>query len=387
MNDHPLTVFRDPPIIDSAPHVAVDNEPLTVIDASTLHGKPVPARQYHVGGVIPARNVSLLTGEGGTGKSLLALQLAASTALSTGWLGFEVTAGRVLYLSAEDETDEIHRRLVDIVGSYRRDLAELKGLRIVPLAGEDAVLAVPSPRSNLIVTTGLFAKIKAEIASFRPALVVLDTLADLFGGEENQRAQARQFISLLRGLALTYDTTILLLAHPSLSGIAAGTGSSGSTGWANSVRSRLFLVRVLDEAKHEADPDLRVLRTTKANYGRTGGEVRMRWHQGVFTPEQTTSAGMFDRIAADQAADRVFLDCLKLTLSQGRHFSPNKSPSFAPAAFAKMDQAKGYTSRALSSAMDRLLAAGTIVIGTVGRPSHAKQVLQLATKITSEEEQ
>jgi hypothetical protein len=48
----------------------------------------------------------------------------------------------------------------------------------------------------------------------------------------------------LRGLALETSSTALLLAHPSLSGMASGSGTSGSTAWSNSVRSRLYLTSI-----------------------------------------------------------------------------------------------------------------------------------------------
>ncbi|HKN31287.1 MAG TPA: hypothetical protein VJY34_26775, partial [Roseiarcus sp.] len=47
--------------------------------------------------------------------------------------------------------------------------------------------------------------IRAEIEERRPNLLVLDTLADLFGGDEIKRPHARQFISLLRGLAIEFS--------------------------------------------------------------------------------------------------------------------------------------------------------------------------------------
>jgi RecA-family ATPase len=40
---------------------------------------------------------------------------------------------------------------------------------------------------------------------------------------------------MLRGLAINYQHATLMLAHPSLAGMASGSGSSGSTGWSNSV--------------------------------------------------------------------------------------------------------------------------------------------------------
>ena len=95
--------------------------------------------------------------------------------------------------------------------------------------------------------------------------------------DENQRAQARQFISLLRKLAHKYNCAVVVLAHPSLSGLNSGSGTSGSTAWSNSVRSRFYLQRLQDD-----DPDKRVLTLEKNNYARIGTEINLRWEDGCF---------------------------------------------------------------------------------------------------------
>lgn len=59
---------------------------------------PVPPRRWHIDGWIPQRSVTLISGDGGTGKSLLALQLAVATATGRPWLGFDVAVGPVLYV-------------------------------------------------------------------------------------------------------------------------------------------------------------------------------------------------------------------------------------------------------------------------------------------------
>lgn len=82
--------------------------------ASDLAGKEVPPREWLVPDLVPAGTVTLLTGDGGTGKSLVALQLAAACAMGRPWLGRDVAAGRALFISAEDDQDELHRRLFDV---------------------------------------------------------------------------------------------------------------------------------------------------------------------------------------------------------------------------------------------------------------------------------
>lgn len=185
----------------------------------------------------------MLGGDGGTGKSLVAAQLAVAVATGTPWLGRQVAGGPALYLSAEDDAGELHRRLADITAALGLGLGALDRLSFLSLAGEDALLALFDPKTGALVPTPLFGALEERIAEDRPKLVALDTLADLHAGNENDRAHARQFVGLLRGLAIRHGTTVLLLAHPSRAGMAAGDGLSGSTAWNGSVRSRLSLSR------------------------------------------------------------------------------------------------------------------------------------------------
>lgn len=74
----------------------------------------------------------------------------------------------------------------------------------------------------------------------------------------------------MRGLAIDHQLAVVLIAHPSLTGMSTGSGSSGSTAWSNSVRSRLYLERVKGADDREIDADLRVLQVKKSNYGPIG---------------------------------------------------------------------------------------------------------------------
>jgi len=123
-------------------------------------------------------------------------------------------------------------------------LRDLDRLTIRSLAGEDALMASQISPASPLRPTGLYRQIDAHLAEVNPTVIILDMLADLLPGNENDRAQARQFAGLLRGLAIRHDCAVLLLAHPSLSGLNSGSGTSGSTGWNNSVRSRLYFERI-----------------------------------------------------------------------------------------------------------------------------------------------
>lgn len=371
--------------VEYIPLDAVINRPSTIaglplISAASFDGKPVPVRDWHVEGLIPAKTVTLLGGDGGTGKSLLALQLAAATVTGGYWAGREAARGTCLYLSAEDDVDELHRRLADIADHERTSLASLTDLAIVPLAGRDALLAAPEGKTGQMKRTPLMADLDAHMAERHADLIVIDTLADVYGGDENIRAQARQFVGMLRGFCTRYGSTVLLLAHPSLSGMSSGSGLSGSTAWNNSVRSRLYFERVKGGDGSEDDPDLRVLKTLKANYGRTGEEIRMRWQAGVFKPATTESS--FSAMAAQSKADRVFMAMLATYADEGRYVSPHpNAPTFAPATFAKDQRAEGINKRGLGEAMNRLFASKQISVGkSPGAPSKSREIIVVGAR-------
>ncbi len=332
--------------------------------AASLKAKAVPPREWLVLDLVPQKTVTLFSGDGGTGKSLLALQLAVATATGSAWVGRSVAKGGVIYISAEDDDDELHRRTDDILQAGGLGYDDLDGLTLRSLAGEDALLAVDTQMA--LIKSTLFEELDARAALENPALIVIDTLADVYPANENDRAKVRQFVGFLRGLAIKHRCAVMLLAHPSLSGLNSGTGTSGSTAWNNSVRSRLYLERVVQDGQ-EANPDARVLTTKKANYGPTGGEIAMTWRDGVFVADQAETG--LDRMASGAKAERVFLKLLRIFNEQGQRVNAKNGPSSAPSTFARHPEAEGIRKTAFQTAMQVLLGKGVIKIAEEGPPS------------------
>jgi RecA-family ATPase len=345
-----------------------------ILDPVSLEGASIAEREWIVRDYIPQKAVTLLSGDGGQGKSIIALQLAAARALARDWLGLLPEPGRTIVLSCEDDADEISRRLDKIRKFYGARFSELGDIRIIDLAGEESLLA--EPVKGRLAPTRVYQTLAAFVAEFTADLVILDVLADLFGGEERDRAQVRQFINLLKGLCRKYDCAILLLSHPSLTGMNTGSGLSGSTDWNNGVRSRLYLqTPKASDGTALNNKNLRTFQGLKSNYGECGGKLDLEWRNGVFVPVQGLSG--FDKMAAEQKADDIFLQLLAKFTREGRDVSPNKSPSFAPAVFSKHRDSCGISSNAFSAAMDRLLDSGKIKIVTFGPLSHQRKKLIL----------
>jgi RecA-family ATPase len=338
--------------------------------ASDFAGKLVPPRVWHVRDLIPTGQPTMFSGDGGTGKSLIAMQLAIATVTGTQWLGLDVREGNALYLSAEDDRNELHRRIAAI-----GDMRSMHRLTLRSLAGQDALLAAPRDRTGVLARTPLFDDLDARMMAEKPVLLVLDTLADFFGGNENDRAQARQFIGMLRGLSILHECAVLLLSHPSVAGIASGVGTSGSTAWNNSVRSRLYLSRIVNNEGFEPNPDARRLTVKKSNYGRIGKEILVHWHNSVFIAEDRPA--LIETIAK---AEVSFLKILAEFMSQGRRVNASGGQSYAPNVFAAHPESAGITKRAFRGAMEKLLVAGRIVVVETGPASKRRGHLEIKSE-------
>jgi hypothetical protein len=343
-----------------------------LVNAASLAGKPVPERQWLVPGWIPMEQVTLLYGDGAVGKSLAALQLCTSAGAL--WFGLPVKQGPAMFITAEDSDGELHRRLVDIERETKRPLANMGHLNLSSFADEDAIMAALNGAGQLVKTT-FYDEVVAIVQETKPVLLVLDTLADIYGGNEVVRAQARAFINMLRKIAIAHNLAVVVLAHPSLDGMRSGTGTSGSTGWSNSVRSRLYLDRVHDADGSEPDTNARVLRSMKMNYGSVGNEIRMRWQKGVFVTEGVATSG--DPIVTAAKAERVFLELLDRT--NGHSVRVSASPNannYAPKVFTKDALKQGVKKRDLVDAMARLMDRGKIENAPYGAPSRDNHRLQ-----------
>jgi RecA-family ATPase len=160
----------------------------------------------------------------------------------------------------------------------------------------------------------------------------------------------------------------------SLTGLQSGTGTSGSTGWLNSVRSALYLEVV--KGDNGPDPECRILKVVKANYGRTGEQIAVRWQDGIYVLDSGTDPLVENLL--NTAVDKVFLTLLALFNAQEQNVSSKSGANYAPAKMALHPQAKGFNKKQLAASMQRLMDAKRIRQVTNGRPSRQRSWLVIS---------
>lgn len=336
-------------------------QPLRTITPLAWRGLPLEEMQWLATNRIPAGEVAILSGDGGGGKTTIALQLAIAVARGLGeWLGTATQSGPVVFVSAEEPEAEMRRRLDRIARKLGIDPGEIARLHFHFGQPETSLLAVASGDGTMSPTP-MFHALAATAELIRPTVVMVDSVAGVFGGNQNDRVHVRSFISLLRGLARRAGCAVLLLDHPSLTGITAGTGRGGSMDWQNAVRARLHVRSAKEDS---AERELEVM---KLNYGAPGEMIRLRWEEGCFVPASAPPAPA--SVAAQRSAEQAYLACLDVCTARAQNVFPLPGRGYAPTVFADMAEAKGHTRKALEAAQQRLFDGNAIENASFGPPS------------------
>mgnify|MGYP003671123403 CR=1 FL=1 len=295
------------------------------IDLPGWVGREPPARQWVVPDLIPYGCVTTLSGDGGAGKTLIALWLIVCMAsrYKAEWLGTRALGFKSVGLFAEDDSDEIVRRIIRICDGAGVEFAAVAP-SITTLAGVglDTLVADFAPETGELIPTPLMAALLDKVTETGANLLVLDYAAAIFGGNEIDRIQVSTFLRWLNSVAKQHDIAILLLSHPSVDGMRGGRGTSGSTAWRN--QSRAFLHLTVDDEQN--DPEGRRLLTlalTKSNYSRVGQTFRLASDGGRFEVlEACQGTPARPKVARLSASQKVALKALNQAIDEASEPSP-----------------------------------------------------------------
>ena len=243
-----------------------------------------PPREWLLVDVLPASVVGVLASMGGAGKSFLVYQALFSIVTGLPFLGIPVgTSGGALYLAAEDDEPELHRRGLALLDWYSRlttwrpEYKELlaERLHVVSRVAEHNLLTAATGDSQVRQTPLVGRLIDAASAIPDLRLIVVDPVSRFRGGRANDEEHATRFVEALEAIRRGTEAAVLALHHVSQSGIKDGGGQEivrGSTALVDGVRWVATLQRLRRDAapdyglhESEADRYLR-LEVPKSNY-------------------------------------------------------------------------------------------------------------------------
>jgi hypothetical protein len=163
--------------------------------------------QWLLRGMIERDSFALIFGDPGCGKSFLAIDWACRIATGTPWRGHAVKRGPVVYVAGEGQQG-FGRRIQAWSEHHGVSLAE------VPLYSAPAV-AIPDPTdvAALIETIDFHVAVGAAAVG-NPSLVVIDTLARCFGGDDESATQdMNKFVAACDVIRRRYGCTVLVVHH------------------------------------------------------------------------------------------------------------------------------------------------------------------------------
>ena len=360
----------DPAPDDDDPYAEEPPPKIEWTVAADLEGLPVPPREWIVDEWMPVRTVTSLNGDGGTGKSLVAMQLATSLATGTPFFGLRVQQCTVLGIFCEDDGDELHRRLWSICDQHEIKMGDLGEFVWTARAGEQNNLVHESPiTKGHLDWSGLFYAIEDRAKEIGARVIILDNIAQMYGANENDRVLVTSFVNRLHKLAVAINGAVLLLGHPGKGGVAKEF--SGSTAWDAAVRSRWLLRRPEAEEDEEegAGDFIRELCKMKANYSSIGDMITLEWDRGAFHQLGSTAPNFksMDQKCAESAREAqinaMILQALDTLRGQNRTVVLTKTqPHAAVKVLPTLDPFKkaGVKRKEIEAALQRLFDAGLI---------------------------
>lgn len=363
--------------------------PLESASIATMLATAPKAREYIIEPLLPRGVTGALVAPGGTGKSFMLMQLAVAVASGSPLLGYAVPepAG-VLMLAAEDDRDEIHRRMTAIVGSFHDREASAEELEtlnrlaanlyIQPRVGDENRLTMRGPDGNVILSP-LVDRIIATARQIKNLkLIVLDPVSRFRSGDENSSEDATRLVEACERIRKETGATVLLAHHTRKGAAGLQDDIRGASAFVDGLRWAATLHRLnADDAKEfgmDKDEAAKLLRfqLVKANYVAPQEAVYLERGEGgkLIQTEAPTPARESKHQAKAEERYRDVLDRIKGLIrqksEQGEQLTKNALRNYAGA-----EGVFGVGDQVLRAIVEKAIVEGEIKTRSIGKRGEA----------------
>jgi hypothetical protein len=206
------------PVIDVAAEEVErqrQSEPLRGVDAFDFDERAIPVRPWIVPGVILSGYTHLLAAPGGSGKSLLTLQIATMLATGQQWGPFTPRKrARSAIINVEDDLHEQRRRLSAARRVMKPEPGLLRGMVHLIDSDDGFVVAAAGARNGTMVTTPVVTRMVEFIRANAIDVLFVDPFAETFEGDENDNSQVKWAMKIWRDeIARATGCAVYLVHH------------------------------------------------------------------------------------------------------------------------------------------------------------------------------
>jgi hypothetical protein len=197
-----------------------ERRPLRIDDLSVYSGNAYlnhypPNYRYLIDKSMRLKCLASIAGPPGAGKGTAGIEFCTSVAGGAPWLDTwqVIEPGRVLYISAEDDQEVIHRRFHHAIKSLPQEKQAEAAANFYGIPVHGCVNLCRGKRGAGVVTTPHLEDLRTLIDRIRPVLVVIDTLSRFCGIDENDNPSMTTFCGHLEDVIADFGCNIILLHH------------------------------------------------------------------------------------------------------------------------------------------------------------------------------
>jgi len=197
-------------------------KPISLLDDSLLIDKyfvgAPPEQKFLIGDTIPLGVPVVFAAAGDSGKGMMTLDLAmkvsSGASMQSAFGGLVAEHGDAILLTAEDDKDEMHRRISRLDPKKYREHYEYK-LRILPLPNLGGVFPVMQKFDNSYIMGMEFTRIYEEMLQMTNLkLIIIDPLASFVHADVNaDPAAGAAFMGMLAQMATETGATVMVNHH------------------------------------------------------------------------------------------------------------------------------------------------------------------------------